>query len=177
MPSKKIQNKLSRREFGGLAAGGLLLSGAGALTNVATATTTAPPKPLDIAEWSFFWVGVERVTLPGGTSPVVSGKQMYVEYQVPAKVKHPFPIVLIHGGGGQGLDWMGTVDGHRGWSTMLLEEGYRVYIVDRPGHSRSPYHPDLHGGIPRGQTLESISSQFTPQRAKAANPAPNAHLH
>ena len=113
---------------------------------------------------------------------MVSGKQMYVEYQIPTKVKHPYPIVLIHGGGGQGLDWMGTPDGRRGWATMLLEEGYKVYIVDRPGHGRSPYHPDLHGGIPRGQTLESISSQFTPQRAKVpgrggAPPAPNAHLH
>ncbi len=74
---------------------------------------SAAKAPLDIAEWSFFWVGVERVTLPGGTSPVVSGKQMYVEYQIPAKVKHPYPIVLIHGGGGQGLDWMGTPDGRR----------------------------------------------------------------
>src|SRR5271155_1166908 len=159
MPTKKTssrtQNKISRREFGGLAAGAVLLSGSEALT---ATTTTASPKPLDIAEWSFFWVGVERAMLPGGTSPVVSGKQMYVEYQVPAKVKHPYPIVLIHGGGGSGLDWMGTVDGRRGWSTMLLEEGYRVYVVDRPGHGRSPYHPDLHGGIPRGQTLESISS-------------------
>ncbi len=183
MPSKKI----SRREFGALTAGGVLLGGSGALTNVAKGASTEAAKtaklaPLDIAEWSFFWVGVERVTLPGGTSPVVSGKQMYVEYQVPAKVKHPFPIVLIHGGGGSGLDWMGTVDGRRGWSTMLLEEGYRVYVVDRPGHGRSPYHPDLHGGIPRGQTLESISSQFTPQRAKVpgrggAPPAPNAKLH
>jgi hypothetical protein len=129
MPSKKTpsrtQNRISRREFGALTAGGVLLGGSGAL-KAATTTTTAPLKPLDIAEWSFFWVGVERVTLPGGTSPVVSGKQMYVEYQVPAKVKHPFPIVLIHGGGGQGLDWMGTPDGRRGWSTMLLEEGYRV---------------------------------------------------
>jgi len=178
--------KINRREFGGIAAGAALLGGSGALTNVAkaatTSATTAPLKPLDIAEWSFFWVGVERATLAGGTSPVVSGKQMYVEYQVPAKVRHPFPIVLIHGGGGSGLDWMGTVDGRRGWSTMLLEEGYRVYVVDRPGHGRSPYHPDLHGGIPRGQTLESISSQFTPQRAKVpgrggAAPAPNAKLH
>ena len=96
MPSKKI----SRRVFGGIAAGGALAAG-GAVKAAATAEV---PKPLDIAEWSFFWVGVERVTLPGGTSPVVSGKQMYVEYQVPAKVKHPFPIVLIHGGGGSGLD-------------------------------------------------------------------------
>ncbi|HSP68444.1 MAG TPA: alpha/beta fold hydrolase [Bryobacteraceae bacterium] len=122
---------------------------------------------LDIAEWSFFWTGVERTTLPGGTSPVVIGKQMYVEYQIPAKVKHPYPIVLVHGGGGQGLDWMGTPDGRRGWATILLEEGYKVYVVDRPGHGRSPYHPDLHGGWPGPQTLESISGLFTPQRANA----------
>ena len=141
--------------------------------------------PLDIAEWSFFWTGVERAMLPGGTSPVVVGKQMYVEYQIPAKVKHPYPIVLVHGGGGQGLDWMGTPDGRRGWATILLEEGYKVYVVDRPGHGRSPYHPDLHGGWPAAQTLESISGLFTPQRAKqpagrggfAAGPNSNAKLH
>lgn len=176
MPSKKSSHTFTRRQFGALTAGGALLARSNALT-AATTEAAKPLKPLDIAEWSFFWTGVENVTLPGGTSPVVSGKQMYVEYQIPAKVRHPFPIVLIHGGGGSGLDWMGTVDGRRGWSTMLLEEGYRVYIVDRPGHSRSPFHPDLHGGSPRAQTLESISGMFTPQRAKAANPAPNAHLH
>ena len=131
----------------------------------AVAAATGGPV-LDIAEWSFFWTGVERTTLPGGTSPVVLGEQMYVEYQIPAKVRHPYPIVLVHGGGGQGLDWMGTPDGRRGWATMLLEEGYKVYVVDRPGHGRSPYHPDLHGGWPAAQTLESISNLFTPQRAK-----------
>src|ERR1700722_10643417 len=154
---------MTRRDFGALAAGGALMARSGAL-NAATTEAAKPVKPLDIAEWSFFWVGVENIMLPGGTSPVVSGKQMYVEYQIPAKVKHPFPIVLIHGGGGSGLDYMGTPDGRRGWSTHFLEEGYRVYVVDRPGHGRSPYHPDLHGGIPRAQTLESIL-QFTPQRA------------
>ena len=59
---------------------------------------------LDVAEWSFFWVGVERAELARG--PVVNGKQMYVEYQIPAQVRHPYPIVLVHGGGGQGLDWL-----------------------------------------------------------------------
>src|SRR5579863_7028673 len=147
------------------------------LAAASTNGKSASKAPLDIAEWSFFWVGVERVTLPGGTSPVVSGKQMYVEYQIPAKVKHPYPIVLIHGGGGQGLDWMGTPDGRRGWSTMLLEEGYKVYVVDRPGHGRSPYHPDLHGGWPGAQTLESISGLFTPQRANGGRAGANAKLH
>jgi pimeloyl-ACP methyl ester carboxylesterase len=95
--------------------------------------------------------------------------------------------VLVHGGGGQGLDWMGTPDGRRGWATMLLEEGYKVYVVDRPGHGRSPYHPDLHGGWPAAQTLESISNLFTPQRANLPpggpggrggfGNSPNAKLH
>jgi len=163
-------NKLNRRDFIASAAA-LPAIGVLAETRLTAATTgsfAAEAKaPLDVAEWSFFWVGVERATLPGETSPVVNGKQMYVEYQVPAKVRHPYPIVLIHGGGGQGLDWMGTPDGRRGWSTYLLLEGYRVYIVDRPGHGRSPFHPDLHGPFPNAQTLESISSLFTPQRANA----------
>lgn len=180
-PRRSTDATLTRRDFGALAAGGALWAGSRRLNAATTGEAAKPPKPLDIAEWSFFWVGVENVMLPGQTSPAVSGKQMYVEYQIPAKVRHPYPIVLIHGGGGSGLDWMGTVDGRRGWSTMLLEEGYRVYIVDRPGHSRSPYHPDLHGGVPRAQTLESISSQFTPMRAKTPGRggaiAPNAHLH
>ncbi|HEY2843453.1 MAG TPA: alpha/beta fold hydrolase [Bryobacteraceae bacterium] len=132
----------------------------------AVAAATGGPA-LDIAEWSFFWTGIERTTLPGGISPVVLGEQMYVEYQIPARVRHPYPIVLVHGGGGQGLDWMGTPDGRRGWATILLEEGYKVYVVDRPGHGRAPYHPDLHGGWPGAQTLESISGLFTPQRANA----------
>jgi pimeloyl-ACP methyl ester carboxylesterase len=130
---------------------------------------------LDIAEWSFFWVGVERAELARG--PVVNGKQMYVEYQIPARVRHPYPIVLVHGGGGQGLDFLGTPDGRPGWATHLLQEGYKVYIVDRPGHGRSPFHPELHGAFPAQQlTLDQISSLFTPQRMKAKNNA-YAELH
>jgi len=139
------------------------------------AQTAAAQAPLDVAEWSFFWVGVERAELAKG--PVVNGKQMYVEYQIPAQVRHPYPIVLVHGGGGQGLDWLGTPDGRRGWATHLLEEGYKVYILDRPGHGRSPYHPDLQGPFPQQHlTLEQISGLFTPQRAKATNAA-YAELH
>jgi pimeloyl-ACP methyl ester carboxylesterase len=168
MPSEKTARRISRREFAltaGAGAGALALTPASTLAADISTKSTAQA-PLDIAEWSFFWVGVERVDL--GKGPVVNGKQMYVEYQVPAKVRHPYPIVLVHGGGGQGLDWMGTPDGRRGWSTYLLQEGYRVYVVDRPGHGRSPYHPELHGPFGRAQTLESISGLFTPQRAKNA---------
>ena len=166
--------KLTRREFAALTAASTLAATSASAASVNTAA--AAKAPLDIAEWSYFWVGVERADL--GKGVVVTGKQMYVEYQIPAKVKHPYPIVLVHGGGGQGLDWMGTPDGRRGWSTYLLQEGYMVYVVDRPGHGKSPYHPDLHGPFPqRHITLESISSRFTPMRAKTPEAGAYAKFH
>ena len=126
--------------------------------------------PLDLAEWSYFFVGVERIELARGS--FVNGKQMYVESFIPAQVRHPYPIVLVHGGGGQGLDWMGTPDGRRGWTQILLEEGYKVYVVDRPGHGRSPFHPDVDGPFPaQNLPLEQMSGQFTPPNA--ARPAVN----
>ena len=88
----------------------------------------------------------QRAKLASGT--VVNGEQMYVEYFVPAQVRHPFSIVLVHGGGGQGLDWMTTPDGRPGWVHHLVQEGYRVYVVDRPGHGRSPFHPDAARPVP-----------------------------
>ena len=113
------------------------------------------------------WVNVKRAETARGA--YVGGQQMYVEYMVPAQVRRPFPIVLVHGGGGQGTDWMGTPDGRPGWFQYLVQEGYKVYVVDRPGHGRSPLHPDLHGGFPANHiTLESLAGRFTPP---AANPA------
>ncbi len=171
MPS---EDELTRRDFATMASGALSVLGAlGASTPLAaqTGSTASPDEaPLDLAEWSFFWVGVERAEIPRGT--VINGKQMYVEYQIPARVRHPYPIVLVHGGGGQGTDWMCTPDGRPGWATLLVQEGYKVYVVDRPGHGRSPFHPDLNGPFPQQNiTLDQISNMFTPQRAKRPDPS------
>jgi len=131
-----------------------------------TAATT-PKLPLDVAEWSYMWVNVKRAETARST--FIGGQQMYVEYMIPSQVKHPFPIVLVHGGGGQGTDWMGTPDGRPGWFQYLVAEGFKVYVVDRPGHGRSPLHPDLHGGFPpTAAVLENIAGRFTPP---SANPA------
>src|SRR5215471_3072640 len=141
-----------------------------------TRSGAAALPPLDLAEWTYFFVGVERVDLARGS--YVNGKQMYVESFVPAQVRHPYPMMLVHGGGGQGLDWMGTPDGRRGWAQILLEEGYRVYVVDRPGHGRSPYHPDVNGSFPaQSLTLESLSGRFTPPNAAAPDNGPYRRLH
>ena len=58
------------------------------------------------------WVNVKRAETARGA--FVGGQQMYVEYMIPAQVRHPFPVVLVHGGGGQGTDWLGTPDGRPG---------------------------------------------------------------
>ena len=132
---------LTRREFGVLAAGTLVA----ASTRLA-AQTTAPAAAdpvLDLADWSYHYYGVETVKLARGT--MVNGSQMYVERWVPAQVQHPYPVVLVHGGYGQATDWLSTPDGRRGWISLLLEQGYKVYAVDRPGQGRNPHHPWVHG--------------------------------
>ena len=74
---------------------------------------------------------------------------MYVEHWIPAQVRHPYPVVLIHGGFGQGSDWFSNPDGSRGWATLFLEQGYKVYVLDRPGQGRNPYQPFVHGAFDR----------------------------
>ena len=91
---------------------------------------------LRIADQGYFWVGIDFEQRQGQTVP--DGTQLYVEYQIPARQTQPYPVVLIHGGGGQSLDWISTPDGRPGWRSLLLERGYAVYLVDRPGHGRSP---------------------------------------
>jgi pimeloyl-ACP methyl ester carboxylesterase len=127
--------------------------------------------PIRIADQGYFWVGVTYEERAGQT--VADGSQLYVEYQKPAEQTQPYPVVLIHGGGGQGLDWMGTPDGRPGWRTLLLQRGYAVYVVDRPGHGRSPRHPreiqSLSGGPGLVPSVEMLGRMF----AGSDNPARN----
>ena len=98
---------------------------------------------LKLADTGIFWTGTERKTMPYGTIHV---GQMFVQYFEPAQVRHPLPVVLVHGGGGQSVHYMG-LGGASGWAHHFVQAGYKVYLVDRPGHGRSPYHPDALGEI------------------------------
>jgi pimeloyl-ACP methyl ester carboxylesterase len=62
---------------------------------------------------------------------------MFVQYMLPARRRHDVPIVMIHGGGGQGTDWLETPDGRDGWADYFVADGWDVYVVDRPSHGRS----------------------------------------
>ena len=90
-------------------------------------------KELMTSRRGFFWVGTERARHVAGTVPRAP---MFVAWEEPERVTAPHPVVLVHGGGGQGTDWMGTPDGRPGWTEALVRGGHRVYVVDRPGHGR-----------------------------------------
>ncbi len=157
-------SRLTRREWGALVAAVAALPQQGWAQSASTFGSPAPPSnappkvgpTLDIAEWSYHWYGVEHALLARGT--VCNGMQMYVERWIPAQVRHPYPIVLIHGGYGQGSEWISTPDGHRGWASLLLEQGYKVYVLDRPGQGRNPFQPFVHGNFDReAPTFEAMA--------------------
>ena len=125
------------------------------------------------ARRGFFWVGVDKAPHPTGT---VARGPMFVQWEAPVDVRHRHPFVLVHGGGGQALDWLGTPDGRPGWATYLVQAGYPVYVVDRPGHGRSSYHPDVLGPMTSPFTHELAVGLFM-SAAEGAIPHPTGHLH
>ena len=167
-----MHEKLTRRELGALMAGALAASQS--TSQLGAQTPGNPDPPLDIAEWSYHWYGVEHALLARGT--VCNGMQMYVERWIPAQIRHPYPVVLIHGGFGQGSDWFSHPDGRRGWATLFLEQGYKVYVLDRPGQGRNPYQPFVHGAFAaQAPTFEAVSKTLNlpvsdPRVAQAVAP-------
>ena len=98
------------------------------------------------------------------------GAPMYVE--VHGAGGDRASIVLVHGGGGQGADWLGTPDGRPGWAPVLAQRGHPVYVVDRPGHGRGAAWAPALGPLGPTPTLELITWLFRP----APDAFPTAHL-
>lgn len=133
----------------------------------------AAEQPLRLAAQGFFWTGAKQVETQVG--PALRG-QMYVEYWIPEALVHAIPIVMIHGGGGQGLDFLGTADGREGWVHWFVRRGYAVYVVDRPCHGRSPFHPDLQGDMSPVMPTSFLEQFFTRPSSFKGN-WPQAALH
>lgn len=127
--------------------------------------------PLSIARQGYLFAGGKYSTVGG--RKVMSG-QLFAEFQIPSKQTHPYPLVLIHGGGQTGTNFTGTPDGREGWAQFFLREGYAVYVVDQPGRARAAYQADLYGP----QTtldIERVQQRFSaPERHKLW---PQARLH
>jgi len=128
-------------------------------------------KRIALAEQGYFFVGGEYSKSKDGQ--IMTG-QMYVQYQIPENRTQPYPVVMWHGGGQTGTNFMGTPDGRKGWGDYFLQRGYAVYIVDQPARARSGYFTDTYGPTRRPST-GAMSSRFTaPERTNAY---PQAKLH
>jgi len=143
----------------------------GAFAVLAAPAHAAGEAPLVIAKQGWFFVG-GRIDRSIEGAPMVG--HMYVEYQIPEKVAHPFPVVMIHGGSQTGTNFTGTPDGREGWAQHFLREGYAVYVVDQVARGRAAHWSNVHGAVtpPR---LPFVEQRFVaPERFKLW---PQAHLH
>jgi len=146
------------------------------LLAVALAATASPaaahgppkPQPLVIQKQGNFFVGGTH-----NSEDRIVG-QMFVEYQIPADLKHPYPIILVHGGGQIGIGWNTTPDGREGWTQYFLRRGYAVYVVDQAGRGRSPYDSTLG---PLGNAGNSLTVRQRFAQFEKFDLWPAAHLH
>lgn len=53
------------------------------------------------------------------------------------------PVVMVHGGCHTGTCYLATPDGRQGWAGRFAQAGHDVFVVDWPGHGRSPACDDL----------------------------------
>jgi pimeloyl-ACP methyl ester carboxylesterase len=133
----------------------------------AVQASAADAPPLKIASQGYLFAGgkyVEGKDANGAAAKFMAG-QAYVEYQIPKNRTHPYPIVMIHGGGQSGSNFTGTPDGREGWAQYFLRQGYAVYVVDQPGRGRSAvasvYGPTVISPV------ATIEQRFTaPERSK-----------
>ena len=142
-----------------LAVAGLALCGA----------AVAATRPVVTQDW--FYVGGHYIDTPKGQ--VLTGS-MYTQVFTPVKVTHPYPIILIHGGGGTGATYEKTADGRPGWAYDYAGRGFKVYVVDQPGRGRSILDPSVDGPAGR-DSVKSLEQRLT--IPEAFNLWPQAKLH
>ena len=144
-----------------------------------------PSEGFDVARQGMFFVNgeyyasrVEKTTATCSTAPqpcqYMAG-QMYVEYQIPKSVRHPYPIVMVHGAGQTGTNFLSTPDGRPGWAQFFLANGYAVYVVDQTGRGRSVYTTEVYGPTRPPFDVDGRIENWSLQQE--SNLFPNAHLH
>ena len=140
---------------------------------LATQAAAQDKPPMVIAKQGNFFVGGHYVT-DHPDSPWVG--QMYVQYQIPAEIEAPYPIVFVHGGAQTGQRFWETPDGREGWAQFFLRRGYSVYVVDQVARGRSGFPYQLY------PQMSSQSLPFILRRALGTEDGetwlwPQAHLH
>ncbi|WP_082764843.1 alpha/beta hydrolase [Rhodococcus sp. LB1] len=122
--------------------------------------------PLVLSDQGCFYVGGRY----NDDTDTMTG-QVFVQYQRPADLRYPFPVIMIHGGGQTGAGFLSTPDGRRGWADNFVAHGFAVYVVDAPGRGRAQGHDQV--GAVRPAT--AVAGRVC---ADGSAPAwPQAHLH
>ncbi len=125
------------------------------LTAMVLPVRAADEPPLSLARDGWFYVGGHLTTV--NNKQYMTG-QMYVEYRIPAKKTHPYPIIMVHGGTMSGTNYTGTPDGREGWAQYFVRQGYAAYVVDQVGKGRSSYIEQTYG------PTDLVDSQNSQQR-------------
>lgn len=102
------------------------------------------------------------------------GVSAYVQYFIPVDARET-SITFVHGGGGQGAEFLSTSDGRPGWAHVFLKAGFPVYILDRPGHGRNVWNEAVLGQALPPPDYESLYPRFV--ETAAANLWPEASKH
>ncbi len=125
----------------------------------------------DLTRTGIFYAGGQYEGEPGKET---MGGDAYVVVWVPKQIKHPYPIIYVHGAGQTATDWEQTPDGRPGWAYYFAKQGYVQYMVDSPARGRSPYVPGVDGNLTI-RNVPNLEEIFTAS-AKKGN-FPRAHLH
>lgn len=104
--------------------------------------------PLVLAEQGSFFVNPQTIEsrFPSGNgTPAtghISGKGMYVQYQIPKDRRGTaYPVVMVHGSSHTAKTYEDTPDGRMGWAEYFVRRGVPTYVVDHAGRARSGFDP------------------------------------
>jgi pimeloyl-ACP methyl ester carboxylesterase len=171
MPVRRKQTMKQYPNGSSTSHAGIVICGiAGALLMNGVAQAADDP-PMLLARDGFFYIGGKPSKI--GDRTIITG-QMYVEYRIPAKQTHPYPIVMVHGGTRAGTTYLGTPDGREGWAQYFVRQGYAVYVVDQPGRGRSGYDTAAYGPSRVGNIEGTLRRYLQQEKFKLW---PQAHLH
>lgn len=90
---------------------------------------------------------------------------VYADLLIPERTDdRKLPLILIHGAFHTGAAYLTTPDGRPGWAPWFVRTGRRVYVVDWPGHGRSPAGPDFHrlSGVDIVESLAVLIREIGP---------------
>ncbi|KAF2660952.1 alpha/beta-hydrolase [Lophiostoma macrostomum CBS 122681] len=123
-----------------------------------------------------FYVGGRYATNKAGHHVIKD--QMYVERLTPVDGStKPYPIILIHGFGQTGTNWLTKPDGQPGWASYFLSHGYDLHILDTPSRGRSPWTlpPHVNPSSWVQINAEVIQERFTASENYDRWPTAKAH--